>query len=205
MSDKTRKAVAAFMSRIGLEVLNMPPQKLNPGIAALRLELIVEEAVETCSALRTGNVVGTADGFADLKYVIVGAACAFGLPIIDCFPKPSQPVQFEPLPEISLRLMSRVLPLVYRMYRTTVLSIFDWQTCAAILTEIDGAISLVATADLGLPLEALFNEVHTSNMTKQASNSAIGFLKYPPGGKGPDYQPPAIETILRKQGFDIKC
>lgn len=199
MSDNTRRAVADFMRRIGAKVPDAPWQKLDPGVLALRLELVAEETVETCSALRRGDLVGAADGFADLKYVIVGTACALGLPIDDCFPEPSTLVEPRPMPEISLKLMAKVPPLAERLRKAAVnASSFDWRACAVVLAKMDAAASLVASVDLGLPLTELFDEVHASNMTKQASDRSIGFAKYPPGGKGPGYKPPAIEEILAK-------
>lgn len=46
----------------------------------------------------------------------------------------------------------------------------------------------------GIDMESVFEEIHRSNMTKQDLNE-IG-----KGGKGPNYEPPRLATILRNQG-----
>lgn len=51
------------------------------GLAALRLRLVVEEVGELASALAEGDEVEAADAIADICYVTVGGALAFGLPL----------------------------------------------------------------------------------------------------------------------------
>lgn len=45
---------------------------------------------------------------------------------------------------------------------------------------------------LGLPSEALFAEVHRSNMTKDVMN------RHGKGGKGPEFEPPDIQGVLAR-------
>lgn len=47
--------------------------------AALRADLIEEEAKETVDAIRRGDLVGAVDGMCDLLYVTFGTAVSFGL------------------------------------------------------------------------------------------------------------------------------
>lgn len=48
---------------------------------ALRHELIREELAELKQAHDKGDLIGIADALADLAYVVVGAAVAFGIPL----------------------------------------------------------------------------------------------------------------------------
>lgn len=50
-------------------------------LAHLRMRLMTEELGETARALTTGNMVEFADGLADLIYVAVGTAIAYGIPL----------------------------------------------------------------------------------------------------------------------------
>ena len=59
----------------------IPPE----GIAELRWKLIQEEAEETVQAIKTSNMIEIADGLADLLYVTIGCAIAYGIPIADVF------------------------------------------------------------------------------------------------------------------------
>ena len=55
------------------------------GTDLLRIRLMVEEVVETCRGILTGNLVETADGLADSLYVVFGTAIAYGIPIDKVF------------------------------------------------------------------------------------------------------------------------
>ena len=66
-------------------LLNVMQQELDEtnrsDLRAVRLRLIVEELRELTDALRAKDEVETADAVADLCYVVVGTAVAFGLPL----------------------------------------------------------------------------------------------------------------------------
>lgn len=51
----------------------------------LRRQLILEECVEFVDAQREDDMVGIADAFADLIYVIVGASLEYGIPLDKVF------------------------------------------------------------------------------------------------------------------------
>ena len=53
--------------------------------AILRARLIEEEAKELVKSMSKGDVVGIADGIADLLYVVFGTAISFGIPIGEVF------------------------------------------------------------------------------------------------------------------------
>lgn len=52
----------------------------TPDVAALRARLLAEETEELLAAMRAGDVVEVADACADLVYVVLGTALAYGLP-----------------------------------------------------------------------------------------------------------------------------
>ena len=58
-----------------------PTLKVPDEVIALRVALIEEEYEEVMAGIMNGDIVETADGIADLIYVLVGAALAFGIPI----------------------------------------------------------------------------------------------------------------------------
>lgn len=51
----------------------------------LRVKLIKEETKEICEALEAGDMIGVADGIADLLYVAIGTAVEMGIDIEPIF------------------------------------------------------------------------------------------------------------------------
>lgn len=78
------KAVQEFHDKFGLPVLDKPQIPSQDRIE-LRLKLIHEELEELEVAVAAGDVVGAADGMADLTYVICGMALEFGIPLDPIF------------------------------------------------------------------------------------------------------------------------
>jgi predicted HAD superfamily Cof-like phosphohydrolase len=76
--------VAEFHERFGMPIADAP---VVPPInrRALRLRLIREEFEELVEASASENIVGAADGLADLLYVTYGAALEWGIPIDEVF------------------------------------------------------------------------------------------------------------------------
>jgi predicted HAD superfamily Cof-like phosphohydrolase len=58
-----------------------PPADEGSALVFLRARLLLEETRETVEALATGDRVAFADGLADLIYVAIGAALAYGIPL----------------------------------------------------------------------------------------------------------------------------
>ena len=190
---KYRDATADFARRIG--------STQDPGsveLAALRARLILEEAAETLAALAARDVVEAADGLADLRYVVYGAAAAYGVDVPD--PAPTKPL-YGPValePADALRFCQTVVPRVSNAAQTLAgcpySSAARTTMCAGrALWELDEACASFALS-AGLPLDALFWEVHRSNMTKAPGGAGSG--KYGPGGKGPGYQAPDVVGVL---------
>lgn len=62
-------------------VPRIPPLEVQ----TLRRLLIEEEASEVCDAIDNNDMVQIADGLADLIYVAIGCALAYGIPLSDVF------------------------------------------------------------------------------------------------------------------------
>lgn len=58
---------------------------IPPEVVVLRLRLMMEELGELSSAMHQNDLVLISDGLADLLYVVVGTAIAYGIPINDVF------------------------------------------------------------------------------------------------------------------------
>jgi len=57
----------------------------SPECCKLRVDLLEEELTELKWAIVQKDIVGIADALTDLKYVLLGAECAFGLDGEPCF------------------------------------------------------------------------------------------------------------------------
>ena len=77
--------VAEFMAKHGQTMRDYPsiPETLDE--RELRRKLIVEEAMETCQAIESSNLIEIADGLADLLYVVFGTALSYGIPMETIF------------------------------------------------------------------------------------------------------------------------
>lgn len=77
--------VREFMVKHGQFAKNLPSTNLPAEVKLLRLRLMAEELGEVASAIHQDDIVEIADGLADLIYVAVGTAIAFGIPINEVF------------------------------------------------------------------------------------------------------------------------
>jgi hypothetical protein len=187
----SREKVAEFMWHIGSETPDGVTDR-DPAIAGVRMSLILEETFETHKAMLAGDVVETLDGFSDMKYVVVGTAVAYGLPMDDFFYMPF-PVTARPDAVSAASLMLAVTPWL----RDVAWALAGREDLGKALRGLDVALSMESAA-LGLPLREAFDEVHRSNLTKEGGYR-IGAAKYGlGGGKGAGYQPPDIAGVLRR-------
>lgn len=79
--------VETFMRMCGQEV-KTHPQAPDAQTVALRKELIYEEVMglgELFDSMDKGNLAGIADGIADVLYVVLGTAAAYGIDAQACF------------------------------------------------------------------------------------------------------------------------
>lgn len=78
------KDVAEFNQAFDYPV-HLTPRMPSGSVRQLRINLIEEEFGEFVEADLHGDIIGVADGLADLLYVIYGAAHAYGIPIYEVF------------------------------------------------------------------------------------------------------------------------
>src|SRR5690606_7560364 len=80
----SQKKVREFHEKFGLVVQDQPAFPDDKTVA-LRQSLIAEEAGEVLAAIDARDMVATADGLADLLYVVYGTAVSFGINIEEIF------------------------------------------------------------------------------------------------------------------------
>lgn len=189
---------ADFMRRMGLTV---PEPEPNSKTEALRLNLIGEELFETHKAMAAGDLIETADGFADLLYVIAGAAATYGV----SFDVPNYTLTGPPRSpnaEDASAFLLEMLPALNLM--AVALSGTDDDITIDEALSALGDVLAGHAAGLDLPLPELFDEVHRSNSTKDAAPAA-GSVDYGKrGGKGLSYSPPDIAKVLRNAGWEVE-
>jgi predicted HAD superfamily Cof-like phosphohydrolase len=170
-----------------------PTSALPPGLADLRQALLDEEVAELHGAMAAGNLTEIADALGDIAYVLGGTAVVYGLPF---------PVGFTSggdSPPACVTEAVRVILLdsadsAARGLRDAVLAGEPPAVGAAVLRFARTLDDIAALH--GIPLQAVFEAVHISNMTK-VNTPAEGKLV-----KGPGYRPPNIAGALaRKQSL----
>jgi predicted HAD superfamily Cof-like phosphohydrolase len=168
-----------------------PTSALPPGLADLRQALLDEEVAELHQAMAAGNLTGIADALGDIAYVLGGTAVVYGLPF---------PVEFTSQADGPPVAVPEVIAAILTENA-------DW--AAGQLRDAVGACEPLAIGDAighftrilddtaslhGIPLQAVVEAIHRSNMTKD-NTPAEGKLV-----KGPGYQPPDIRSALGLEG-----
>jgi predicted HAD superfamily Cof-like phosphohydrolase len=72
-------AVADFHRAFGLPIQQLPNADIDPGLAQLRMDLVLEEVDELMVASEKGDLVAIADALADIAYVVYGTALTYGI------------------------------------------------------------------------------------------------------------------------------
>lgn len=205
--------VRAFHSAFGAPVA-FAPSTLSAERFALRRALIAEENGELWGAVARFDMVGVADGQADLLYVLVGWLVEAGLPLHD----------------LNLKLVIRKPPTFPTAGALVELRI-EVANALAILFSAANASSLKATEmhlnytirlvaslanDFQLPLPDVWAEVQRSNMSKMqrpnhdadcgimTGRCSCGAVLYRDDGKilkGDRYSPADVASILRARGW----
>lgn len=73
--------VAEFHENITREDSPLTPTMVSPEFCLIRYRFLIEEAEEFHEACTTGDMVGAADGLADIIYVAIGTAYLMGIPL----------------------------------------------------------------------------------------------------------------------------
>lgn len=73
------RSVAAFHAAFGLPANSLPTPDVGDELAALRVDLLVEEVSEFADATKRQDIVALADALGDIVYVAYGAAVTYGI------------------------------------------------------------------------------------------------------------------------------
>jgi len=188
----TCKQMVAEFHKLNGAVIN--GRDNGPEVATLRLRLIFEEHAETLAALHEDNVVETADGLADLLYVIYGTAVSYGAKCRDMFSDPlGQPATKFERGDV-LRFLRLTMPRLQRVVSALTMVPDD---CGPTLEDLATIVCDAGARTWGFPMHELFAEVHRSNMTKSFAKNTAGGKYGHINPKGPGYSAPDIAGILR--------
>lgn len=169
----------------------------------LRTRLIIEEYDELFDAIAADDEVEVADALADITYLACGTAVAYGIiPRGVSVPYYQMPVKGRAMRPsevdflLALDTLDNVTAAISAMKIAETLD--NLHAVAAALNQIISSCFFMAAVH-NIDLNACFNEVHASNMTKLGpGNVPI----YRPDGKimkGPDYRRPDIRRVLAEQ------
>ena len=175
-------------------------------VPVLRARLILEEFAETVAAIHETNLIEVADGLTDLTYVLVGTVVSYYDESLLCGiswptrrPSPEEGTFFFDEDE-SLYAIQLLTPGVANVVAT-----LDEEPNPRLRFMLDHALWVVHDVAKGfsLPLEACFNEVHRSNMTKNLGNAGSGRKYGDKVTKGETYSPPDLASVLRSVGHEV--
>ena len=185
--------VAAFHRTFGHLVADRPvlPGKL---VRKLRIALLAEELQEFTVAHAAHDRVEMADALADICYIIAGTVVAYGIGPQgqDLFESPYD--QSLPREEVHDDGMARMLHDCFLEYEMAEKSDNLPRIDLALMTFITSVFGVAWR--LNIPLNAVFAEVHRSNMSKLMPDGSV--LRREDGKilKGPDWSPPDIAGVL---------
>lgn len=160
----------------------------------LRIRLVLEELDELEEALINRDVVAVADALGDLAYVVYGMALVLGYELgCACMEIESSGASF-PLKSIAKSGFREVRDRVRLMQASARRKEHYSLKCK--LEDI--IVAIYAMADhFGIPIVAVFEEIHRSNMSKLGANGKP--VKREDGKimKGPNYLPPNLPRVMR--------
>lgn len=161
-----------------------PTAALPPGLADLRQALLDEEVAELHEAAAAGDTVKIADALGDIMYVLGGTAVTYGLP----FPVEFTSCSDGPPGSVPGIVITDCADFAARSLRDAVDACEPLAIGSAIgyFTRI---LDYIAVLD-GIPLQAVVEAIHVSNMTKTNTPDEGKLVK------GPGYRPPRIAEIL---------
>ena len=188
--------IVEFHTKFGLEgpsALTMP----DTNVTTFRINFLLEEQEEICSAVIREDFPTIADGFVDLVYVGVGTLHLCGwtgsVPVFPTRYFPNYKHGFDLANTMLGHLMGEVESAAdTRNGQTFALAVNQLSQCAVALAELNG-----------IPFLDCWNEGHRKNMMKERAKraedstrkSTLDVIK-PPG-----WTPPDLGAILRLQGW----
>lgn len=186
--------IAEFHRAFGHPVADTPclPEQ---SIRNLRVSLLNEELGEFCAAHREQNRVEMADGLADMAVIIAGTMVAYGIvPGDGHFDSPYEdgceaPVDGADPNALPLRLVQSFNHYALAEFKNDLNEIKS--TLMTLLMDVCGT-----AFNLRIPLNAVFAEVHRSNMSKIMPDGSVRYRSDGKIQKPDNWQPPNIEAIL---------
>ncbi|MFS0884935.1 hypothetical protein [Aeromicrobium sp. 179-A 4D2 NHS] len=170
---------------------------LETSTIELRRSLIAEEISELLTAIRDVDLVEVADALTDIIYIAEGTAVAYGRTINPAFHQfvPVEDTIGFPNSDVTGALLSHMDHL-YGEYVTAALAGGAARGAVADTLEQIVDLCLCAGARFGFDMDALFTEVHRSNMAKVGPDGQVirredGKVLKPEGWTAPD-----IESVL---------
>lgn len=169
-------------------------------VRELRQRLILEELGELACAVHNHDMVQVADGLADLLYVIYGTAVSYGVPLGDLFIN-SLGYDFVPEFDNNFNGLTEISKHASDLFEVM---LEEDPAMLSMNMKLLGLTLVVTTyaASLGIPLKAIFKEVHRSNMTKNLGGATDGKKYGTENAKGEKYSPPRIAEILSGQQLE---
>lgn len=161
----------------------------------LRRRLLEEEVNEFCKAYHENDMVEMADGLADICYIIAGTCVSYGICPESVYQSPYEDVIDQMTLFYNLKLHDIVIQDFFRYEKAE--QDHDLPAIKDTLMTLMASVFGIAL-HLGIPLNAVFDEVHTNNMSKVGAD---GKPKYRGDGKllKPDgWLPPDIKGVLER-------
>lgn len=170
------------------------PSLPQPTIRDLRKSLLAEELGEYAAAHAAGDRIQMADALADICYIIAGTCVAYGIaPTVErCFESPYD--QYLPRDAVVDSAMPVLLQGCFADYEAAEQS--------NLLAWIDLSLMNMITSVFGIawrlnmPLNAVFAEVHRSNMAKRMPDGTVRYREDGKVEKPPGWTPPDIASVL---------
>jgi predicted HAD superfamily Cof-like phosphohydrolase len=183
--------VAAFHRAFGHPV-GTTPDFPTQNIRNLRISLIGEELEEYCAAFAANDLVKMADGLADLLYVLAGTAVAYGIAGDTTYESPYETSDFSHMAEMNQ----------YDVYLRTDFTDYlnaeqtnELRAVKYTILRMMDRIFIIARQS-NIPINAVFSEVHRSNLSKLGEDGKPILRADGKVLKGPHYTPPDIASIL---------
>jgi len=201
---REQQMVAEFMYSAGQSVRYTPLESPPQSLVERRFSWMFEEVTET---YKSQNLTGIADGLGDIIYVALGAGLELGtqpfpqfVTLTGLLRKIEQTMRVKGheinfIPQTT-RSVNRCDNYIQRLIRGV--SRFAYFNRTDVLTtSLEHIIDTCCEFSLylGIPLPDVFDEIHSSNMTKFIDGFVGEDGKW---NKGPSYRPPNLDPIIYK-------
>lgn len=170
------------------------PSLPHPTVRDLRKSLLAEELGEYAAAHAAGDRVQMADALADICYIIAGTCVAYGIaPTVErCFESPyDQYLPRDPVLDSAMPVLLQGWFIDYEAAERSNLLAWIDLSLMNMITSVFGI-----AWRLNIPLNAVFAEVHRSNMAKRMSDGTVRYREDGKVEKPPGWTPPNIAHVL---------